>query len=69
MNRPVKADLWFCIPCIKCGELLTITFDEDGDVEGNIMQCGVTYSGIFGSGCTPLGLHPEDPGGFKHFYC
>jgi hypothetical protein len=66
---PKKEDIWFRTPCILCGELLTITFDEDGYVEGNIIQCGITWSGIFQSWCTPLGLHPEDPGGFRHMFC
>ena len=66
---PKKSDIWFRVHCIHCGELLTITFDDEGDVEGSIIQCGWVYSGIFDDMCTPLGLHPEDPGGFKHAYC
>jgi|WetSurSiteA1Bulk_404760.scaffolds.fasta_scaffold140696_1 hypothetical protein len=64
-----KSELWFRIPCIKCGQPMTITFDEEGDVEGNIIGCGVIWSDIFECWCTPLGLHPDQEGGFRHFYC
>ena len=68
-NPPLKKELWFRVTCVRCGQPLTITFDDDGEVEGNIIQCGVAWSGIFQDWCTPTGLHPEDPGGFKHAFC
>ncbi len=69
MNTPNKTDVWFTVPCIKCGKPITITFDEDGDVEGNVIQCGVVYSDIFKTQCTPLGFYEDDHGGFRHMIC
>ena len=65
----LKKNISFKIACINCHELIDISFDEDGDVIGNVIQCGFVQSQIFDDKCTPLGLNPENNGGFRHFIC
>lgn len=69
-ERPHKSEIDFRVSCVKCGQPINIAFDVDGDVEGNVIQLGMTWSGIFQTWCTPLGLHPQEEGyGFKHAFC
>ena len=61
--KTIKSDLAFKIDCIRCGHTIDITFDRDGDVEGEIMGCGQVWSDLFDDWCTPL------TGGFREFFC